>query len=175
MNWNDSRNMLKSIKISYQYSVLYPNKCTECGSNTLHLYMHRFDLSDHDGGIWFWCSHCYNFTHFHGILPSWWKNPDFIDDGRLIGDNPEYLEALAVSIDKWINGLEKASAFERVPRQSDVVRLACDFGNIEAGTEGVVVEDHGGLCFDVNIFDKERGSVTIKKIPADSLELVIPV
>ncbi len=82
----------------------FPIICPDCGNKAGHLYEHRYEAGKDAGGMWVWCSACHNYEHYRARLPKWWKNPDFIEFGKLC-HQPDYLEEHKEDIDKWVNSL----------------------------------------------------------------------
>lgn len=41
-------------------------------------------------------------------------------------------------------------------KELDVVKLKKDFEDLEIGTEGTIVYEHGEGCFEVEFFDRKR-------------------
>lgn len=104
--WEDSREMLKSFNLNLLENR-YPDICPECGSADKHILFFRFDDEDVDGGVWMWCSKCHSYTHAHVVVPSAWKNPEFINEDEL-DTSMDYLEKQKDIIDEWVNNLNRA-------------------------------------------------------------------
>ena len=58
-------------------------------------------------------------------------------------------------------------------KELDVVRLKESFGGLPAGTEGTVVLEYDGSCFEVEFFDVAGNTVGVLTTPADMLELIV--
>lgn len=82
----------------------FPVICPDCGNKEGHIYEHRYEPGKDTGGMWVWCSVCHSYGHSRARLPKWWKNPDFIEFGKLC-HQPDYLEENKDYIDKWVNSL----------------------------------------------------------------------
>ncbi|MCR4557105.1 MAG: hypothetical protein K5779_04700 [Saccharofermentans sp.] len=102
--WEDSKEMLKSFDLN-MLEKTYPNICPICGVEEKHVFFYRFDDEDNDGGVWMWCSKCHSYTHAHVVIPSNWKNPDFISE-EVLDDSVDYLETNKDKIDEWVNKLK---------------------------------------------------------------------
>ena len=57
-------------------------------------------------------------------------------------------------------------------KELDVVRLKVKFKELPAGTEGTIVSEYDGSCFEVEFFDANGDVFTT---PAELLELVTEV
>lgn len=57
-------------------------------------------------------------------------------------------------------------------KELDVVRLKESFGGLPAGTEGTVVLEYDGSCFEVEFFDAAGNTVGVLTTPAGMLEAV---
>ena len=57
-------------------------------------------------------------------------------------------------------------------RELDVVKLINDFQNLRAGTEGTIVLEYDGTCFEVEFFDDEGDTIDVLTTPAEVLELI---
>lgn len=107
--WRDSDYKIDRIagicsKNEIEEKQHFPVICPICGKKEGHLYAHRHKLGEDAGGRWTWCSACHNYSHVLAKLPKWWKNPDFIEFGKL-QHSPDYLEENKDYIDEWINSL----------------------------------------------------------------------
>ncbi|MFQ9985060.1 MAG: DUF4926 domain-containing protein [Lachnospiraceae bacterium] len=60
-------------------------------------------------------------------------------------------------------------------KELDVVRLKEEFKGLPAGTEGTIVLEHDGSCFEVEFFDTNGDTIDVYTTPADLLELVTEV
>lgn len=103
--WEDSKEMLKSFDLN-MLERTYPDVCPVCGTLEKHIFFHRFDEEDKDGGVWMWCSKCRNYTHAHVEIPTMWKNVPLINED-LLDDSVEYLEENKTKIDEWVNCLKQ--------------------------------------------------------------------
>lgn len=54
----------------------------------------------------------------------------------------------------------------------DTVKLLNDYNELPAGTEGTIVLEYDGSCYEVEFFDSEGDTIDVITIPASSLELV---
>lgn len=57
-------------------------------------------------------------------------------------------------------------------KELDVVKLIQDFQNLTVGTEGTIVLEYDGKCFEVEFFDDEGDTIDVLTTPAEVLELV---
>ena len=57
-------------------------------------------------------------------------------------------------------------------KELDVVKLIQDFQNLTVGTEGTIVLEYDGTCFEVEFFDDEGDTIDVLTTPAEVLELV---
>lgn len=81
MNWEQKENIddiyLEAIN---RRAPLNGNKCPNCNSGGLHIYVHVFEdeLGKGDNWIkgsgWIWCDSCHCYDHFRGPVPEWWAN-----------------------------------------------------------------------------------------------------
>ena len=60
-------------------------------------------------------------------------------------------------------------------KELDVVRLKEDFKELPAGTEGTIVLEYDGSCFEVEFFDTNGDTIDVLTTPAELLELVTEV
>ena len=56
-----------------------------------------------------------------------------------------------------------------------VVRLKVKFRELPAGTEGTIVSEYDGSCFEVEFFDANGDTIDVFTTPAELLELVTEV
>lgn len=105
MMWEESDKMLKSFDVKMLGKV-YPDYCPCCGSSGKHVYFHRFDEDDQDGGVWMWCSKCHSYSHAHAVIPASWENPPFVNEDKLDG-SVDYLEMNKELIDDWVNSIQE--------------------------------------------------------------------
>lgn len=104
--WKDSKEMLKSFDLN-MLEKNYSDICPKCGSVAKHVYFHKFDEEDNDGGVWMWCSKCYSYTHAHVVIPENWENAEFIDEDML-DDSVDYLKNNKDKIDEWVNSIKQS-------------------------------------------------------------------
>ena len=113
---------------SFDFGIILPGWCCECEENTMHLYMHKDDNTDHNKDnshddielweidncdTWIWCSNCHVFIKERRRAPFFWENSPFIDYNK-VGDTPEYLDKYAEELDNWAKELsEKAGMYEK--------------------------------------------------------------
>jgi len=57
-------------------------------------------------------------------------------------------------------------------KELDVVRLKVKFRELPAGTEGTIVSEYDGSCFEVEFFDANGDTIDVFTTPAELLELV---
>ena len=57
-------------------------------------------------------------------------------------------------------------------KELDVVKLIKEFQNIPVGTEGTIVLEYDGTCFEVEFFDDEGDTIDVLTTPTGLLELV---
>ena len=99
--WTDNNDKIMQIyDTACDRKTLFPVICPICGNQDGHIYIHRYD--ENHGGIWLWCGNCHLYTHMSGVVPEWWKNPDFID-GDALESAPVALDENAPQIDDWFN------------------------------------------------------------------------
>lgn len=60
-------------------------------------------------------------------------------------------------------------------KELDVVRLKEEFKELPAGTEGTIVLEYDGSCFEVEFFDVNGDTIDVFTTPAEILELVTEV
>lgn len=60
-------------------------------------------------------------------------------------------------------------------KELDVVRLKEEFKKLPAGTEGTIVLEYDGSCFEVEFFDANGDTIDVFTTPAELLELVTEV
>jgi hypothetical protein len=60
-------------------------------------------------------------------------------------------------------------------KELDVVRLKEEFKELPAGTEGTIVLEYDGSCFEVEFFDANGDTIDVFTTPAELLELVTEV
>ena len=58
-------------------------------------------------------------------------------------------------------------------KELDVVKLKKDFEDLEIGTEGTIVYEHGEGCFEVEFFDDKNETIGVFTITEDYLELLV--
>lgn len=105
VHWDDSKDEILDIAdiLEGNEKIEVPLKCPICELNTAHLYMHRWE--DDRGTIWAWCSNCKTCTHAsRRILPSWWKNSEFINTSELTS-HPIFLNEKSELIDNHLRSL----------------------------------------------------------------------
>ncbi len=54
-------------------------------------------------------------------------------------------------------------------KELDVVRLSEEFNGMPAGTQGVIVLEYDGTCFEVEFFDLNGDTIDVFTTPADLL------
>ena len=91
----------QQIFSSSQDGIDVDGPCPVCGSPTLH---HWFDKPRSfaagrerdgfrgEGGLWEWCSSCYSYEHYSGLVPDWWVDVLTIDGASLRHD-PDAIES----------------------------------------------------------------------------------
>ena len=84
----------------------FPRACPVCGERHAHVLVHRQGPSEHRGTVWAWCGSCGGYAHFGAVVPEWWTNPEFVDEGRL-DSLVDYPDDMCNQIDEWINDLLK--------------------------------------------------------------------
>jgi len=57
-------------------------------------------------------------------------------------------------------------------KELDVVKLIKEFQNLPAGTEGTIVLEYDGKCFEVEFFDDNGDTLAVLTTPVENLELV---
>ena len=60
-------------------------------------------------------------------------------------------------------------------KELDVVTLKEEFKGLPAGTEGTIVLEYDGSCFEVEFFDANGDTIDVFTTPAELLELVTEV
>lgn len=78
--------------------------CPACGESHTHVLMHRLEPSDPRGTVWVWCDSCGSYVHFGAVIPDWWENPGFVDEGRL-DSFVDYPDSITAKVDEWANDL----------------------------------------------------------------------
>lgn len=102
--WHDDENkLLKLFESVNEYRAHFPARCSVCGQESAHIYMHRHDEKAH-GGLWVWCSECHAYSHTSAKIPEWWKNPSSISIAKL-QHSPDYLNQHVDTIDCWVNNM----------------------------------------------------------------------
>lgn len=56
-------------------------------------------------------------------------------------------------------------------KELDVVRLKEDFKSIPAGTNGTIVLEYDGHCYEVEFVDDDRNTIGVLTTPSEILEL----
>ena len=56
-------------------------------------------------------------------------------------------------------------------KELDVVKLKKEFNGLTTGTEGTIVLEYDGSCFEVEFFDMNGDTIDVFTTPADVLEL----
>ncbi len=57
-------------------------------------------------------------------------------------------------------------------KELDVVRLIKEFNDLAIGTEGVIVLEYDGTCFEVEFFDSDGDTIDVFTTPTNVIELV---
>lgn len=74
--------------------------CPICNAHTLHQWFDRPRLFAEGkerpgfighGGGWQWCSSCYSYEHYSGLVPDWWRDTLKVDTEKLT-HSPEAIE-----------------------------------------------------------------------------------
>ena len=60
-------------------------------------------------------------------------------------------------------------------KELDVVRLKEEFKGLPAGTEGTIVLEYDGSCYEVEFFDVHGDTIDVYTTPTEVLELVAEV
>ena len=60
-------------------------------------------------------------------------------------------------------------------KELDIVRLKDGFKELPAGTEGTIVLEYDGSCFEVEFFDANGDTIDVFTTPAELLELITEV
>ncbi len=60
-------------------------------------------------------------------------------------------------------------------KELDVVRLKEEFKELPVGTEGTIVLEYDGSCFEVEFFDVNGDTISVFATPVELLELVTEV
>ena len=58
-------------------------------------------------------------------------------------------------------------------KELDVVRLTSEFNGLPIGTEGTIVLEYDGKCFEVEFVDGDGDTIDVLTTPIDVLELVV--
>ena len=58
-------------------------------------------------------------------------------------------------------------------KELDVVKLKSEFQGLSEGTQGTIVLEYDGKCFEVEFVDSDGDTIDVLTTPADALELVI--
>ena len=58
-------------------------------------------------------------------------------------------------------------------KELDVVKLKSEFQSLPKGTQGTIVLEYDGKCFEVEFVDSDGDTIDVLTTPADVLELVI--
>lgn len=104
--WNENDTMMALVEDIEQGRITSPAKCPVCNKNHAHFLMHKANETTGRGTAWIWCDDCKNYSHFAYFVPDWWRNPSFIDMGKL-NSNVEYPHSIEDEIDEWIKALVK--------------------------------------------------------------------
>lgn len=102
--WKEDDGMMGVYASLEDDNGLFPRACPVCGERHAHVLMHKSGLSDGFGTIWVWCDSCGSYAHFSAIIPQWWANPEFVDEGCM-DSFVDYPNSLSGPIDDWVNGL----------------------------------------------------------------------
>ena len=58
-------------------------------------------------------------------------------------------------------------------KELDVVKLKSEFQGLPEGTQGTIVLEYDGKCFEVEFVNSDGDTIDVLTTPADILELVI--
>ena len=58
-------------------------------------------------------------------------------------------------------------------KELDVVKLKSEFQSLPEGTQGTIVLEYDGKCFEVEFVNSDGDTIDVLTTPADVLELVI--
>ncbi len=104
--WHDDNDDIMKLYNLLEEHEIYnplPAVCPVCGSQSGHIYLHRYD-EEHHGGSWVWCSNCHSYSHASFRVPEWWRNLSLFSilDLHAVPDN---LDQKAQYIDDFVNKL----------------------------------------------------------------------
>ena len=102
--WHEDDGMMAIYASLEDGQGTFPRMCPVCGEGHAHVLMHGFEPSDPRGTVWVWCDSCGGYTHFSGAVPTWWRNPEFVDEDRL-DSFVDYPDGISAKIDGWVNAL----------------------------------------------------------------------
>lgn len=71
--------------------------------------------------------------------------------------------------DEWIESFKEE---DKSMKESDVARLTNEFERMAIGTEGTIVLEYDGKCFEVEFFDENGDTIDVVTTPSEVLELV---
>lgn len=102
--WHEDDGMMAIYASLEDGHGAFPGTCPVCGGDHAHVLMHRPDPSSPRGTVWAWCGTCGGYAHFSAVVPAWWHDPDFVDEGRL-DSFVDYPDSISAEIDGWLNAL----------------------------------------------------------------------
>ncbi len=98
----DDIGKIEELYLNLKKIKKFPTICPVCKKNNAHIYMHVYNDKTRRGGLWIWCSECYEYSHGSIYVPEYWKNCPLVEVEKLCAV-PTYLDEIREIIDKHVS------------------------------------------------------------------------